>query len=70
VAPSLQEVGELVVSVNSFIFQQIFRSASNSVYLCAKLGCTLTVFSSWLDCTPNFPLDIIQADQLGLILFE
>jgi hypothetical protein len=70
VAPILQEVGELVISFNSFIFQHVFRLANNAAHLCAKLACTLTVSSSWLDCIPNFLLVSIQTDQSGLVLIE
>jgi ribonuclease HI len=70
VAPILQELGELVISFNSFIFQHVPRSANNSAHLCAKLACTLTVSSSWLDCIPDFLLVSIQADQSGLVSFE
>jgi hypothetical protein len=70
VAPILQELGELVVSFNSFIFQHVPRSANNSAHLCAMLACTLTVSSGWLDCIPDFLLVSIQADQSELVSFE
>jgi hypothetical protein len=37
-----------------FLIQFVPRSTNNSAHLCAKLACTLTVTSSWLDCILDF----------------
>jgi ribonuclease HI len=70
VTPILQDIGELALCFISFSIQHVSRTANHSAHLCAKLACTLTGTSSWIDCIPDFLVVSIQSDRSGAVLVK
>jgi hypothetical protein len=66
----LQDIGELALNFLFFDIQHVSRSANNPAHLCAKLACTLTGTSCWLECIPDFLVISTFADQSSAFLGE